>query len=272
MKNIFKNSDYHLDEIVFENRNRSYGAYNLRAESDRVLTKAMFMGIGLFACLALSPVVINALHTSEKPSSVPVGSGPFIIKNVDEPADPPVQQTSAQPATPVQTYDSTVPTPTANPVQERDPVTIDRSTAAPGFENIAGDPPVISVIPPVIDAVPGPVSTAPAVPAPVDNTPKTVVDVAADFNGGINAFRQKFVNGFDSSAMDGSGATLKTVLTFIVEKDGTISGVKATGPDAAFNREAEKTIRMIKGKWTPAKLNGAQVRSYFKFPVTMQFE
>ncbi len=272
MKNIFKNSDYHLDEIVFENRNRSYGAYNLRAESDRVLTKAMFLGIGLFACLALSPVVINAFKTPDVVVHTTPELPPYNIRPIDDLPDPPVQLTKPQPATPVQTYDSTVPTPTANPVQERDPVTIDRSTAAPGFENVAGDPPVISVIPPVIDAVPGPVSTAPVAPAPVDNTPKTVVDVAADFNGGINAFRQKFVNNFDSSAMDGSGATLKTVLTFIVEKDGTISGVKATGPDAAFNREAEKTIRMIKGKWTPAKLNGAQVRSYFKFPVTMQFE
>ena len=42
--------------------------------------------------------------------------------------------------------------------------------------------------------------------------------------------------------------------------------------DAAFNKEAEKTIRNIKGKWMPAKLNGKNVRSYFNFPISMQFE
>ena len=72
--------------------------------------------------------------------------------------------------------------------------------------------------------------------------------------------------------MDGTGEVAKTTIIFIVEKDGTISEVKATGPNADFNREAIKTIKSVKGKWVPAKLNGENVRSYFKFPISMQFE
>ena len=61
-------------------------------------------------------------------------------------------------------------------------------------------------------------------------------------------------------------------MTFVVERDGTISNVKAVGANADFNRESEKVIKSIKGKWNPAKLGGQNVRSYFRFPISMQFE
>jgi protein TonB len=130
---------------------------------------------------------------------------------------------------------------------------------------------VINYTPPAVQDIPakGPEIS---VPQPVDNSPKTTVDVQADFTGGINAFRNKVVNQFDTSVMDGTGEVVKTTLVFIVEKDGTISEVKATGPDAVFNREAVKTIKSVRGKWIPAKLNGENVRSYFKFPISMQSE
>jgi protein TonB len=47
---------------------------------------------------------------------------------------------------------------------------------------------------------------------------------------------------------------------------------KQAGANADFNKEAEKVIKNIKGKWNPAKLGGQNVRSYFKFPISMQFE
>ncbi len=98
----------------------------------------------------------------------------------------------------------------------------------------------------------------------MDNSPASVVDVEANFAAGINAFRNKVVQNFDTDSFDGSGDLLKTTVTFIVEKDGTISAIKAVGEDNKFNREAESTIKNIKGKWNPAKLNGQNVRSYFR--------
>ena len=131
------------------------------------------------------------------------------------------------------------------------------------------NPPIVAA--PVIET---PAVTAPVViqPKPVDNTPATKVDVQAGFNGGIDSFRSKVVQNFSTADFEGTGELMKTTVTFIVEKDGTISNVKATGSDRDFNAEAERTIRTIKGKWTPAKLNGEHVRSYFKFPISMMFE
>ena len=272
MKNLLPNKEFQLDEILFENRNKNYGAYVLRNESDRILTKSMFLGIGVFAMIAITPLMMNVFNATEVPTIVE-SPPPYIIYNVDQAEKPPVAVQTPPPAsTPVKTLDSTVPTPTANPkVEKVMPKQSDYDHAVAGTKDIIGTPPVINYTPPAVQDIPakGPEIS---VPQPVDNSPKTTVDVQADFMGGINAFRNKVVNQFDTSVMDGTGEVVKTTLMFIVEKDGTISEVKATGPDAVFNREAVKTIKSVKGKWIPAKLNGENVRSYFKFPISMQFE
>ena len=105
----------------------------------------------------------------------------------------------------------------------------------------------------------------------VTNEVYETVDQQADFAGGLNGFRKKFQEVFDSESMEGEGS-VKTEVTFVVEKDGSLSQVKATGSNSTLNKEAERAVRAIKGKWTPGKVNGQPVRSRFRFPVTMQFE
>ena len=47
-----------LDEIVFENRNKAYGAYDLRTRYRTVLTKAFILGTILFVVVVITPFVI----------------------------------------------------------------------------------------------------------------------------------------------------------------------------------------------------------------------
>ncbi len=272
MRNLLKNDEFQLDEIIFAGRNKAYGAYALRHEADRVLTKAMFIGIAFAAVASITPMVINAFSNSttviEHP---PLPDG--VLIDVTEPVYTPPPATVVPPKVQdVATVNTIVPTPTVNPVKQDPPATIsDRDNALSGFENKKGVPPTTSVTPPVnVPAVTGPVNTAP--PVVVDNSPATVVDVEASFNGGINSFRNKVASNFDTGSFDGSGEKLSAVITFIVEKDGSISQVKASGKDATFNKEAERAIKGIKGKWTPAKVGDQYVRSYFKFPISMAFE
>ena len=56
-----------------------------------------------------------------------------------------------------------------------------------------------------------------------------------------------------------------------MERDGTITDVKATGSNKYFNDEAIRTVKSIKNKWTPAKVNGQTVRYRYKLPITMAF-
>mgnify|MGYP003594972278 FL=1 len=100
----------------------------------------------------------------------------------------------------------------------------------------------------------------------------TEVEQLAEFKGGINAFRSKVQNNFDTSVMSGDEGTVKTEVTFVVERDGSITDVKASGPNKDFNAEAIRTVKSVRDKWTPAKINGQAVRYRYRLPLTMQFE
>ena len=77
---------------------------------------------------------------------------------------------------------------------------------------------------------------------------------------------------FDTSVMDSDAGTVKTEVIFVVERDGSITDVKANGANKDFNAEAVRTVKSIKNKWAPAKINGQSVRYRFRMPLTMQFE
>ncbi len=46
-----------LDEIVFEHRNKEYGAYDLRKSYRPILTKSFLVGTALFLFAVLAPLV-----------------------------------------------------------------------------------------------------------------------------------------------------------------------------------------------------------------------
>lgn len=275
MKNLFKKEDIQFNEILFEGRNKAYGAYDLRMESDRMLTRALFVGLGLFVAVAATPFVVNAFKSDAvmAPPSKPEVNIDLTRIYDEEVVVPPKEVVPETPQV-VQSKASVLPTPTNNPPVEK---TVGKVTdpGIQGFEEIKGVPPESVITPPkpfVADPGTGKVDVIPAQKPVVSDDPVVNVDVEADFMGGVNSFRNKVMGNFDTNQFEGSGDKMSAVITFIVERDGSISSVKAAGKDAAFNREAERTIKSVKGKWTPAKVKGQAVRSYFKFPISMMFE
>ncbi|KMQ60232.1 hypothetical protein ACM46_18625 [Chryseobacterium angstadtii] len=282
MKHLNQNQEFRFNEVLFEHRNKEYGAYALRNESDRILTKALFVGVSLLAAVSITPLVISAFRSG--PSvHVPTDGPPVVIKlkKVDTNERPPVEIVKpVQPVAPpnIKQVNTSVPEPKIDAVE---PIKQDKpKDAAPGLvDNLKGDPVKNNTYiptPPVIGT--GPVTnTPPTPPAPKvdDNRIASGDELGAEaaFAGGIDSFRNKVMNNFDSSGFEGTGDIMRTVITFVVEKDGTISGIKANGKDAQFNSEAIRTIKNIKGVWKPAKnKQGETVRSYFKFPISMNFE
>lgn len=273
-KNFFTYDPHQaLNEVVFEKRNKEYGAYALRNEANVVLKKALFIGVGLFGLLAMTPLLINTLKPKAAKTTIYV---PINLKNVDRPDDriekPETRVIPPKAPVQVKTQSLTPPTPTRNAVKEEtinqkvDDAVIS-TTTTPG----------VAVTNPNQHVTAGTengkeiVKETPAKPNPNDIIRD--VDVEADFIGGVNAFRTKVLQNFDSSVIENeTGEVVKAVVTFVVERDGTISNIKVSGTNTDFNKEAEKTIKGIKGKWNPAKFQGENVRSYFRFPISMQFE
>lgn len=95
-------------------------------------------------------------------------------------------------------------------------------------------------------------------------------DEMAEFPGGLNVFRAKFTNAmnYKSETCD----VLKTTISFVVEKDGTYTDLKASGRDINFNNNAIKAMKKITDKMKPAKYNGVIVRSLYLFPIAVSFE
>lgn len=272
MKNfLHPDKEFLFNEVLFENRNKNYGAYVLRNEEGNILMKSVFIGIAFIGAISLTPLIINSF---EAPPIIDESFGPYDITPIDE--LPEIIPEVKPPVTPpqivkVNTVSLDLPTPTKDSKNQTPPKSVkDIENANIGPVNIIGDPPTTVYVP--INVGPPTVVPQTQIVKSVDNSPVINVDIEAEFNGGINAFRNKVVQNFDTDSFNGTGDLMKTTVTFIVEKDGTISGIKAEGENNKFNREAESTIKNIKGKWNPAKLKGQNVRSYFKFPISMQFE
>ena len=95
--NAYK-SNLTLDEIVFENRNKAYGAYDLRTSYRSVLTKSFILGTILFLVAAITPFVIMKIKQMNAKEATEVNANlidilpeePIIEEVVeDEPPPPP---------------------------------------------------------------------------------------------------------------------------------------------------------------------------------------
>ncbi len=111
------------------------------------------------------------------------------------------------------------------------------------------------------------------------NTPFTTesdisytTDQSAAYPGGINTLRQHVAKLFYGEGVHSETGNSKAVVAFIVEKDGSISNVKAEGDNFTFNRQAEIAVYLIPDKFSPASVNGTPVRYRLRLPLAMNPE
>ena len=89
-----------------------------------------------------------------------------------------------------------------------------------------------------------------------------------DFPGGIMEFYKFVGNNFKTPEQPNLKG--KVYITFIIEKDGSLSDIKNIR-DIGFGT-GEEAIRVLKicPKWIPGKLNGVPVRVMYSLPITIQ--
>lgn len=105
-----------------------------------------------------------------------------------------------------------------------------------------------------------------------DNKVFTVVEHPASFPGGDKAFTTYMSKSikYPQAARD-LRVRGKVDLTFVVEKDGSLSDIKVVrGLGSGCDEEA---VRVLKAspKWTPAKQKGRIVRQQYNLPVRFSF-
>ena len=276
MENENLNYNPSLDEIVFEHRNKEYGAYDLRSSYRRILTRSMIIGTLIFCIAAITPFVVMKIKQLAAKEKTEVDANLIEILPEEQVKEEIVEKEETPPPPPpkveekIEIIQNVVPEPVKAPKVETPPPPIsEQLKTTTGLINQEGVKQTAH-IPPPVQAPP----KAAAVESKAPSTTEVYesVDQEAEFPGSLNSFRNKIAENFDNSAMEGGEGTLKTTVTFIVERDGSISDVKATGPNSDFNSEAVRTVKSIKTKWVPAKINGQPVRQRFRLPLTMNFE
>lgn len=122
-------------------------------------------------------------------------------------------------------------------------------------------------------------TSSPEVPPPSTSLPNSDVNKIYDypekmpeFPDGLLVFREKFSKNIvlDKIKKQDGELALKCFVSFVVERDGSITDLKVAGKNEEFNKEVYKAIRSIKERWKPANHKGEIVRSRFKIPMTIQ--
>ena len=106
-----------------------------------------------------------------------------------------------------------------------------------------------------------------------DNKVFDVVEQQPAFPGGQGALLSWLSQNIHYPAVaEENGIQGRVVVSFVVEKDGSISNVQVVrGVDPSLDKEAARVVKSMP-KWTPGKQNGQAVRVKYNVPVTFKLQ
>lgn len=264
--NIFKTE---WIDMVFEGRNKAYGAYQLRSENPKTTTRALFIGALLFAAAIAGPVVKNII--SEQLANGEKENMDKVIETALLPPPPKEDLPPPPPPEPPKSVNDQVKFPPPEVVKkelvrDEDPPTVeDLKDADPGQKDVKGDKTAGDI---VIDQPTGDGDKGAEIVD--DNKVYVAVEVQAGPAGGMQGFYKKFASSFVAPEVDEGVSQIRVMLSFVVEKDGSFTDVKVLrDPGYGAGKEAMRVLKSMPN-WKPAIQNGRPVRSQFTLPITIQ--
>ena len=261
-------------DIIFDGKNKTYGAYDLRKTYNSRLKKALMLTAAFALLLFLASVFSNFIGTDKVAAIDVVETQMAEIKKDAPPPPPPPPPPPAPP-----------PPPEINQIKFTPPKIVKDEEVKPEekIEEIKEDQ-VISTKTVESD------NTQQIVQAPVEDKGSSVIEAPksdeedkvftkveneAEFPGGNAAwarFVQKNLDGFNPADEGAPPGKYNVIVRFIVSKDGSISDVQSE-TKFGYGME-EKAINCIKKgpKWKAALQNGRNVNAYRRQPVTYVVE
>jgi protein TonB len=250
-------------EIVFEGRNKKYGAYDLRKSVTKSTIRAFIIGSILFAVLVSIPTLMSLLPEKKveetldtKITTVKLPPKKEKPKDINLPPPPP-------PAPKVDQVKFVKPVVAkADEVVEEIVVMKEIKDKNIGKETIKGDPDAVLTVEPVGKGV--------AAVVEEDNTVYNLagIEVKPDFPGGMKKFYEFVGNNYQ--VPEGENLNGKVYVSFTVEKDGTLSDIKVMR-DIGYGTGKE-AIRVLNKcpRWSPGEQNGKKVRCTYSLPINIQ--
>lgn len=252
-------------DILFENRNKAYGAYELRKDYNGRLYKAMGVMVGM----VLLFIVFNYWkNDSSSPAGMPtINIPPDIIIDqvdiikpavVDLPKPPPA---SIQYTTPIITdkAEATIP---ENTDLDKD-VNI-------GTQNIEGPPASEDPVTPHAENIGNVIE-----PKVTENKEPPVyfsAQVMPEYPGGETAMRRFLQHNlrFDFEGQE-PGSRVLIKCRFIVDKEGNVTAIEIvkSGGRLEYDKEVTRVVTKMPA-WKPGFQNGKNVSVYFTLPVVVE--
>ena len=258
-------------DIVFEGRNKEYGAYDLR----RTYAKRMRISVLLMLSVILL-LFLGQLFAGKNNKTAFIASGPDIVikppVKEETPPPPPPPPPPAQKPPPVKMTQFTPPKIAHDEdvkPDEKPPEMDDLENSKIGTVNRDGVDDKDIVAPPADDGNKG-IIEAPK--KEKDDAPFTKVEIDAQYPGGPRKWQRFLQQNLDHNipqeAIDNEiSGTI--VIQFVVDETGNVSNVQAiSGPQEL--REFGISVIKKSGKWIPAIQNGQHVKSYKVQPISVQ--
>ena len=158
-------------------------------------------------------------------------------------------------------------------------VKMNRETKAIGTEtkegvedrNIVADRSTVATPEQIIPKIEKPVAEAPKVEAPKEDIEKKIFTFAEQqptFKGNVQAWLTSHLN-YPASAAD-NNIQGKVFVKFVVGRDGSVSRAEVVrGVDPALDREALRVVNSMP-KWNPGMNNGQPANVWFQLPITFK--
>lgn len=264
-------------DIVFQGRNKVYGAYQLRRGTSKRNIVSMIFVAAVAAVAYLGLAAYNSYQEAQKAkfeaemeaSLLEAKKEAKVEKKTETPKVEQVQKVEKVKSSiaftpPVIKKDSEVKPEEEMKTQDELKET---KTAIGAFDVKGNDEAGGTVLKAVEDIA------APEPPKHEEEQNKIfeVVEQQPQFPGGsVNGWLADHIK-YPVVAAE-NGISGRVVVQFVVERDGSVSQVKVVrGVDPSLDKEAQRVISSMP-KWIPGKQNGQAVRSRFTVPVTFRFQ
>lgn len=261
-------------DIIFEGRNKTYGAYELRTQYSKRLSTALIITASLALLILLASFLSSKFEGKEKKQDIVIKEVEMTNIEEEKPLEPPPPPPPKPPDPPKIemakfTPPKVVKDEEVKPEEEMKEIE-ELKDATISTVNQEGQKDLGIVAPPVEDK--GGVVAAPK----EDDDDKVFqkVEIEAKFPGGESAW-SKYISreiGRYIDELQEAGKAGTCVVQFIVDKEGNISEVEALTMKGT--KLAEICVNAIKKgpKWVAAEQNGRKVKAYRKQPVTFQIQ
>ena len=264
-------------DIVFQGRNKVYGAYQLRRGTSKRNIVSMIFVAAVAAVAYLGLAAYNSYQEAQKAkfeaemeaSLLEAKKEAKVEKKTETPKVEQVQKVEKVKSSiaftpPVIKKDSEVKPEEEMKTQDELKET---KTAIGAFDVKGNDEAGRTVLKAVEDIA------APEPPKHEEEQNKIfeVVEQQPQFPGGsVNGWLADHIK-YPVVAAE-NGISGRVVVQFVVERDGSVSQVKVVrGVDPSLDKEAQRVISSMP-KWIPGKQNGQAVRSRFTVPVTFRLQ